>query len=209
MGGAMRKPETGKTGELLLASASPFRRKMLEAAGVPFRVVPAEVDESALKRSLAGKVAPEGLAEALAAAKAEAVSGKFPADLVIGADQVLALGDETFGKPHDLIAARAQLERLRGRTHRLLSAVALARGGRVVWSKVDTASLTVRELSAAFLDEYLARCGERLLGIAGAYEIEGLGIQLFDRVEGDYFTIVGLPLLPLLAELRARAMVQA
>jgi len=205
----MRKPETGKTGELLLASASPFRRKMLEAAGVPFRVVPAEVDESALKRSLAGKVAPEGLAEALAAAKAEAVSGKFPADLVIGADQVLALGDETFGKPHDLIAARAQLERLRGRTHQLLSAVALARGGRIVWSKVDTASLTVRELSAAFLDEYLARCGERLLGIAGAYEIEGLGIQLFDRVEGDYFTIVGLPLLPLLAELRARAMVQA
>jgi len=205
----MRKPETGKTGELLLASASPFRRKMLEAAGVPFRVVPAEVDESALKRSLAGKVAPEGLAEALAAAKAEAVSGKFPADLVIGADQVLALGDETFGKPHDLIAARAQLERLRGRTHQLLSAVALARGGRIVWSKVDTASLTVRELSAAFLDEYLARCGERLLGIAGAYEIEGLGIQLFDRVEGDYFTIVGLPLLPLLAELRARGMVQA
>ena len=205
----MRKPETGKTGELLLASASPFRRRMLEAAGVPFRVVPAEVDESALKRSLAGKVAPEGLAEALAAAKAEAVSGKFPADLVIGADQVLALGEETFGKPHDLIAARAQLERLRGRTHRLLSAVALARGGRVVWSKVDTASLTVRELSAAFLDEYLARCGERLLGLAGAYEIEGLGIQLFDRVEGDYFTIVGLPLLPLLAELRARGMVQA
>ena len=205
----MRKPETGRTGELLLASASPFRRRMLEAAGVPFRVVPAEVDESALKRSLAGKVAPEGLAEALAAAKAEAVSGKFPADLVIGADQVLALGDETFGKPHDLVVARAQLERLRGRTHRLLSAVALARGGRIVWSKVDTASLTVRELSAAFLDEYLARCGERLLGIAGAYEIEGLGIQLFDRVEGDYFTIVGLPLLPLLAELRARGMVQA
>jgi septum formation protein len=205
----MRKPETGRTGELLLASASPFRRRMLQAAGVPFRVVPAEVDESALKRSLAGKVAPEGLAETLAAAKAEAVSGKFPADLVIGADQVLALGDETFGKPHDLTAARAQLERLRGRTHRLLSAVALARGGRVVWSKVDTASLTVRDLSAAFLDEYLARCGERLLSIAGAYEIEGLGIQLFDRVEGDYFTIVGLPLLPLLAQLRARGMVPA
>ena len=137
------------------------------------------------------------------------MSGEFPADLVIGADQVLALGDETLGKPHDLVAARAQLERLRGRTHRLISAVALALGGRVVWSKVDTASLTVRELSAAFLDEYLARCGERLLGIAGAYEIEGLGIQLFDRVEGDYFTIVGLPLLPLLAELRARGMVQA
>lgn len=207
----MRKAETetGRTGELLLASASPFRRKMLDAAGVPFRVVPADVDESALKRSLAGKVGPEGLAEALAAAKAEAVSAQFAANLVIGADQVLALGDELLGKPPDVTAARMQLERLRGRTHRLLSAVALAQGGRVVWSKVDSAYLTVRELSGAFLDEYVARCGERLLGTAGAYEIEGLGIQLFDRVEGDYFTIIGLPLLPLLAELRARGAIQA
>jgi nucleoside triphosphate pyrophosphatase len=205
----MCKAETGRASELLLASASPFRRKMLEAAGVPFRVVPADVDESVLKRRLAGKVGPEGLAEALAVAKAEAVSTQSPADLVIGADQVLALGDELLGKPADRVAARAQLERLRGNTHRLLSAVALAQGGRVVWSTVDTATLTVREFSGAFLDAYLAACGERLLGTAGAYEIEGVGIQLFDRVEGDYFAIIGLPLLPLLAELRARGVVQA
>jgi len=201
--------QAGKTGELLLASASPFRRRLLEAAGVPFRVVPADVDEAALKHGLAGKVGPEGLAEALAAAKAEAVSGLNPGDLVIGADQVLALGDETFGKCPDIAAARAQLERLCGRTHRLLSAVALAQGGCVVWSKVDSASLTMRSFSASFLDAYVARCGERLLGTAGAYEIEGLGIQLFDRVEGDYFTIIGLPLLPLLTQLRTRGVIQA
>jgi septum formation protein len=201
--------QVGKTGGLLLASASPFRRRLLKAAGVPFRVVPADVEESVLKRSLAGKVGPEGLAEALAAAKAEAVSALNPRDLVIGADQVLALGDETFGKPTDMAGARAQLERLRGRTHRLLSALALAQGGRVVWSNVESASLTMRDFSASFLDAYVARCGERLLGTAGAYEIEGLGIQLFDRVEGDYFTIIGLPLLPLLAELRARGVVRA
>jgi septum formation protein len=211
IGQAMASVETevGRTGRLLLASASPFRRKMLEAAGVPFLVVPAGVDESALKRRLAGKVEAEGLAEALAAAKAEDVSARFPGHLVIGADQVLALGAELIGKPTDKDAARAQLERLRGRTHRLLTAVALAQGGRVVWSKVDAAALTMRDFSGAFLNEYLARCGERLQWTAGAYEIEGLGVQLFDRVEGDYFTIMGLPLIPLLAELRVRGVVLA
>jgi len=182
---------------------------MLEAAGVRLRVIPADVDETALKRGLAGKVGPEGLAAALAAAKSQAVSAAHPADWVIGADQVLALGDETFGKPVDLTAARAQLRHLRGKTHRLLSAVALAQGGRVVWSKIDTASLSVRDFSDAFLEAYVARCGERLLGTAGGYEIEGLGIQLFDRVEGDHFTIIGLPLLPLLGELRLRGVIQA
>ncbi len=204
---ASEQTEVERTSALLLASASPFRRKMLEAAGVPFRVVPADVDESALKRRLAGKVAAEGLAEALAAAKAVAVSARFPTDLVIGADQVLALGDEMVGKPRDKDAARAQLQRLRGRMHRLLTAVALAQGGRVVWSTIDAATLTMRDFSGAFLNEYLARCGVRLQGTAGAYEIEGLGIQLFDRVEGDYFTIIGLPLIPLLAELRVRGVV--
>ena len=209
IGQAMASVETevGRTGALLLASASPFRRKMLEAAGVPFGVVPADVDESALKRRLAGKVGAEGLAEALATAKAEAVSARFPNDLVIGADQVLALGDELVGKPRDKDAARAQLQRLRGRMHRLLTAVALAQGGRVVWSTIDAATLTMRDFSGTFLNEYLARCGERLQGMAGAYEIEGLGIQLFDRVEGDHFTIIGLPLIPLLAELRVRGVV--
>jgi septum formation protein len=204
---ASEETEIGRTSALLLASASPFRRKMLEAAGVPFRVVPADVDEPALKRRLAGKVGAEGLAEALAAAKAVAVSARFPTDLVIGADQVLALGEELVGKPRDKDAARAQLQQLRGRRHRLLTAVALAQGGRVVWSTIDAATLTMRNFSGAFLNEYLARCGERLQGTAGAYEIEGLGIQLFDRVEGDYFTIIGLPLIPLLAELRVRGVV--
>src|SRR5262245_40893779 len=138
----------GKTrDEVLLASASPFRRRLLEAAGVSFRVVPADMDEAPLKGSLAGKVSAEGLAEALAVAKAEGVSARFPADLVIGADQVLAFGDDLLGKPADIAGARAQLERLRGRTHRLLSAVVLAQGGRVVWSKVDIASLTMRAFS--------------------------------------------------------------
>jgi septum formation protein len=207
----MRKAEAGKVGktvDVLLGSSSPFRRRLLEAAGVAFRIVPADVDESLLKRALAGKVGSEGLAEALAAAKAEAVSALHPGALVIGADQVLALGEEMLGKAPDMAAARAQLVRLRGRTHQLLSAVALAQDGHVIWSKVESASLTMRDFSDSFLEAYVARCGERLLGTAGAYEIEGVGIQLFERVEGDYFTIIGLPLLPLLAELRARGAVQ-
>jgi len=204
-------PEAARA-ELLLASASPFRRKMLEAAGVPFRVVPANVDETALKRTLPAqglKGTPAAVAEAVAAAKAEAVSSGFPESLVVGADQVLALEEETLDKPGDLAAARAQLERLRGRTHRLFSAVALAQGGQVVWSKVERATLTMRDFSGEFLDAYLARCGTGLCQIVGSYEIEGPGIQLFERVEGDHFTIIGLPLMPLLAQLRARGVIQA
>jgi nucleoside triphosphate pyrophosphatase len=193
---------------LLLASASPFRRRLLEAAGVPFQVVPADVDETAVKRSLLSKVGPAGVAEALAAAKAEAVSRENLAHLVIGSDQVIALGDALIDKPVDLEHARSQLKGLCGKTHRLVTAVALAQGGRVVWSTVDSASLTMRDFTDQFLEWYLAECGAGLLRIAGAYEIEGRGIQLFDRVEGDYFTIVGLPLLPLLAELRARGVAQ-
>jgi septum formation protein len=192
--------------ELLLASASPWRRKLLEAAGVPFRVVPAHVDEAALKRALAGAgtaSSPAAVAEAMAAAKARGASSAFRAALVIGADQVLALNDELFDKPGDLVAARAQLERLRGRAHQLFSAVALARDGKIVWSTVDRATLTMRNFSDAFLDGYLAVAGTGLAQIVGSYEIEGRGVQLFERVEGDHFTIVGLPLIPLLAEFRA------
>lgn len=197
--------------ELLLASASPFRRKLLEAAGVLVRVVPANVDEPALKRGLAAgglKLGPAAIAEAMAAAKAEDVSSALPEALVVGADQVLALQDELFDKPGDLAAARAQLERLRGRTHSLFTAVALAQDGRVVWSKVEGATLTMRNFSGAFLDGYLSRAGARLCQIVGGYEIEGAGIQLFERVDGDHFTIIGLPLVPLLAELRTRGVIQ-
>jgi septum formation protein len=189
---------------ILLASASPFRRRLLEAAGVPFRVAPAHVDEAAVKHELAGRAGPAGIAEALAAAKAEGVSRDHPGSLVIGSDQVVALGGALIDKPVDLGDARAQLERLRGKTHRLVTAVALAQDGHIVWTTVQSASLTMRNFSDAFLDRYVAECGEGLRQVAGSYEIEGRGIQLFERVEGDHFTIVGLPLVPLLAELRAR-----
>jgi septum formation protein len=193
---------------LILASASPYRRRMLESAGVAFRVVPADVDEASLKRRLAGKAQPAAaVADALARAKAESVSTRHPDAVVIGADQVLALEGELFDKPGDLAAARAQLERLRGRTHRLISAVALAQGGEILWTHVGEAVLSMREFSPAFLDRYLAHAGADLHRIVGAYEIEGLGIQLFERVEGDHFTIIGLPLLPLLTELRSRGVI--
>jgi septum formation protein len=193
----------------VLASASPFRRKLLEAAGVPFDVAPANVDEAAIKRDLACSVGPGGLAVALACAKAEAVSRESPRSLVIGADQVLGLQDRLFDKPRDLEEAREQLMRLRGMTHQLFTGVALAQEGRTIWKMVDSASLTMRNFSARFLDWYLAECGASLSRIAGAYEIEGRGIQLFERVEGDQFTIIGLPLVPLLAELRARGVIPA
>ena len=198
--------------EVVLASASPARRKLLEAAGVPFRVVPAHVEEAALKRDLAARGtvrAPAAVAEAMAAAKARSVSSTLGTPLVIGADQVLALGDELFDKPGSMAAVRAQLARLRGREHRLFSAVALAQGGRLVWSTVDRATLTMRDFSDAFLDAYLAEAGPLLWQVVGSYEIEGRGAQLFQRVEGDHFTIVGLPLIPLLAELRAHGALPA
>lgn len=197
---------------LILASGSPYRRKMLEAAGLSFRVIPADVDEAALKRDLATgalQPAPAAIAGALARAKAEAVGIRHAEAMVIGADQILALGDELFDKPGDLAAARVQLERLRGKTHRLVSAVVLAQAGKVLWTHVDEAVLTMRSFSPAFLDDYLTKAGPGLCQIVGAYEIEGPGIQLFERVGGDHFTIIGLPLVPLLAELRSRGAIAA
>jgi septum formation protein len=193
--------------QLVLASASKSRRRLLEAAGVAFRVVPAEVDEAHLKRTLAAKVPrPDAaaVADALACAKAEAVSAGLPDALVIGADQVLALDEELFDKPRNLAGARGQLLQLCGRTHRLLSAMALALDGRSVWQHTSTATMTMRAFSPEFLDQYLVDAGDAVTRSVGAYEIEGPGIQLFERIEGDYFTILGLPLLPLLAELRVR-----
>ncbi len=191
---------------VLLASASPYRRKMLQDAGLTFDVVAANVDEAALKRELAARSAGE-IASALAQAKAEAVSRAHKDAMVIGADQILMVGDELLDKPGSAGAVRAQLARLRGRTHRLISAVTLARAGAALWTHVDEAKLTMRAFSDAFLDSYVAQAGERLAGIVGAYEIEGGGVQLFERVEGDHFTIIGLPLVPLLAELRARGVI--
>lgn len=197
---------------LILASGSPYRRKMLEAAGLSFHVVPADVDEVALKRDLAAqspKPSPAAVADALARAKAQYASDRHPDATVIGADQILALGNELLDKPGDLAAARVQLERLRGKTHRLISAVVVAEAGKVLWTHVDEAVLTMRPFSREFLDRYLAEAGPGLCQVVGAYEIEGPGVQLFERVEGDHFTIIGLPLVPLLAELRARGVIDA
>jgi septum formation protein len=196
--------------EIVLASASRARREMLAAAGVAFTVEPADVDEAAIRESLAAAKGPAGplqVAEVLARAKAEDVSRRHAGALAIGADQVLALGAELLTKAKDEAAARATLLKLRARTHELHSAVAFAENGSVTWAHAATARLTMREFSDAFLDEYLLRAGDRIGQSVGAYELEGLGVQLFERIEGDYFTILGLPLLPVLAELRARGII--
>jgi len=183
---------------------------MLQSAGLSFEVVPADVDEAALKLDLlASGSAPSAVAAALAAAKAEAVSKRRREDLVIGADQVLALGPELFSKPANPSEARGQLQRLRGKSHHLHTAASLASGGKAVWKHVETATLSMRPFSDEFLASYFRNVGDCVCRTVGAYEIEGLGIQLFERVEGDTFTIIGLPLLPLLAELRARGAIGA
>lgn len=191
--------------EIILASGSAVRRHMLASAGVLFTVEPADVDEAAIRAELESAVVtvpPPAVAGVLARAKAEQVSARHPDALVIGADQVLALGTRLFEKPPTLDAARAQLSQLRGRRHALHSAVALAEGGRVVWETVGKAELTMLSFSDDFLDTYVSRAGERICASVGAYELEGLGLQLFEAIEGDYFTILGLPMLELLAELR-------
>lgn len=197
---------TANVQEIVLASTSRARRELLAAAGVAFTVEAADVDEPAVRAKLGSgrRVEPRHVAEVLAAAKAEDVGGKRPGSLVIGADQVLALGDELLSKAPTLEAARTTLRKLRGRTHELHSAVAFAQKGKVAWAHVATARLTMRDFSDAFLDDYLKRAGDSVGQSVGAYELEGLGVQLFERIEGDYFTILGLPLLPVLAELRAR-----
>jgi len=201
---------TVKTRQIVLASASRARREMLAAAGLAFTVDPADLDEAALRKTLLSggeAVEPAHIAETLARAKAEEVSRKHPDSLVIGGDQVLALGPELLSKPNDETAARATLLKLRGQMHELHSAVAFAENGEVVWSHAAKARLAMRDFSDDFLADYLIRAGDRICQCVGAYELEGLGVQLFERIEGDYFTVLGLPLLPVLQELRSRGLV--
>lgn len=191
------------TEKLILASGSPFRKKLLEHAGIEVEAIPADLDERALEAPLADSGAsPEDVALVLAEAKATAVSEEHPGRLVLGCDQTLSLGDEVFHKPADMEAARRHLLKLSGRTHHLNSAVVLVRNGEALWRHVGIASLTMRKLDPGFIGRHLAHVGDKALSSVGAYQIEGEGIQLFEKVEGDYFTIVGLPLLPLLEELR-------
>jgi len=201
---------TASAREIVLASGSRARREMLAAAGLHFTVQAADVDEPAIRARLLkddASVEPKRIAAVLAAAKAEDVSGKIGGSLIIGADQVLALGDELLSKAPNMEAARAALRKLRGRTHELHSAVAVAEKGKVTWAHVATARLTMRDFSDVFIDDYLLRAGDRVGQSVGAYELEGIGVQLFDRIEGDYFTILGLPLMPVLAELRVRGII--
>lgn len=192
-------PATGE--RLILASKSAARREMLTEAGVPFSVQVADVDEAALKTRHDPGDAP-GLAVELARAKALAVSRHDADAWVLGADQTLSFEGGLVSKAGSLTEARTRLASMRGRKHQLHSGAALARNGQIVWSDVDTATLHMRDWSDAFLDAYLAAEGEGLLACVGSYRLEGMGAQLFDAVEGDYFTVLGLPLWPVLAELR-------
>ena len=187
---------------LLLASTSPVRRTLLESAGIPVETIAPGVDERAIEASLGAGVVPGDLAARLARDKAEAVARANPDRVVIGADQVLDLDGECLGKPGTPDGARVQIARLSGRDHVLHSAVAVATGGRVHTVSVETAQLTMRALSEAAIGRYVDAAGEAATRSAGAYEIEGLGIHLFARIEGEHSTILGLPLLPTLAAVR-------
>ena len=197
---------------LILASGSTARRTLLEAAGLIFDVIPANIDEGKIRDDIVGATANvEGsdISSVLAAEKARLVSIEHPSALVVGADQVLTLGGRFFSKAENLVEAREILSMLRGRTHELVSAVALARNGEVHWQTSTTAEMTMRSFSDEFLGCYLEKMGERALQIVGCYEIEGLGVQLFEDIDGDHFTILGIPLLELLARLRHEGMVTA
>jgi nucleoside triphosphate pyrophosphatase len=190
---------------VILASASTARAALLRASGIAFAIKPAAIDEAPLKLAArqAGALAVD-CAAALAAAKACLISDRVPEALVIGGDQILAAGSQWFDKPGDLGEARAQLEALRGRSHTLATAVCVAHGGAVVWRATSEPEMTMRRFSEAFLAEYIAAEGEALFGSVGAYRLEGRGVQLFSRINGDQFAVLGLPMIELLGFLRER-----
>lgn len=185
---------------LILASASPSRRQLLSNAGLAFEIEPSGVDEDEVTRSLQGeRASAQDIATTLAEMKAVRVSSRHPTSFVIGADSTLACNGRLFDKPATLAAARQQLLALAGQTHELISSVVVAKAGARLWHWSERARLTMRPFSESFLDAYLACAGQAVCASVGAYQLEGLGAHLFSRIEGDYFTILGLPLLPLLS----------
>ena len=195
---------------LILASSSKPRAQMLEAAGLAFIVEPPGLDEATMRQAISGEglLSPHDVAEVLARAKAEAVSDLAPKAYVIGADQTLALGKTMMSKPDSMEAARRQLLDLSGKTHTLHTAAAVATNGDTIWVETTVATLTMRKLSPEFIGRYLAAAGEEVLGSVGAYQLESLGVQLFDKIDGDYFSILGLPLIPLLDTLRREGVIE-
>jgi septum formation protein len=186
---------------LILASQSRARQTLLANAGIRFEVVPADVDERVVQQA-SGLSAPDEVANLLAREKAVSVSLRQPGKYVVGADQTLALGRQLFSKPNGRAQAAAQLHALAGHSHELYSAVAVVRDGKILFAAVAAARMTMRSLGGAEIRTYLDEAGEAVTSSVGAYQLEGLGIHLFERIEGDHFTILGLPLLPLLAFLR-------
>jgi septum formation protein len=192
---------------LILASASTIRAQMLDAAGVPYEIEPAHIDEAAVKVAHDGDAA--SLAAALASAKAEAVSTLHPDDWVIGSDSLIAIGGRSFNKPRDRDEAAEHLRLFSGQPMVLTSAAAIARGGEIDWSYAESATLHVRTLSNAFIDSYLDAEWPEVGYCVGVFRMEGRGVQLFERVDGSHFTILGMPLLPLLGALRTRGLIPA
>jgi septum formation protein len=188
---------------LILASQSAVRRALLVNAGIAVDTMPADLDERALQRE-SGLTHPADIAALLAGEKARAVSLRHPGRMVIGADQTLALGDTLFSKPRDRAAAAAQITRLAGRTHALHSAVSVMTDGAPQFAHVGVARMTMRALTDAQIAAYLDAAGANVTASVGAYQLESTGVHLFERIEGDHFTILGLPLLPLLGFLRGR-----
>jgi septum formation protein len=193
---------------LILASASVARKMMLENAGVPVRCVPAQIDEQALKQSLiTDGASPRDIADCLAEAKARNVAFQYPDNLVLGGDQILVQDGDIFSKAKTRAEAKMVLKRLSAKSHQLISAAVISHQGQPVWRTTASATLKVRSLSDDYIDEYLDILGEAAFSSVGCYQLEGLGAQLFEKIDGDFFTILGLPLLPVLDFLRARGMI--
>ncbi|UXM95259.1 Maf-like protein [Bartonella sp. HY329] len=196
------------TDNLILASLSPFRAGLLKNAGLSIAIEGAQLDERVVERDI-GAVSPKKLAEILSLAKACDVSKRFPNALVIGCDQTLELDGDVIHKPKDMEEARRRLMAMSGKVHHLHSGIVLVKNQEIIWSSVETANMHVRILEPSFIGYYLERVGNKVLSSVGAYQIEGEGIQLFDKIDGDYFTIIGLPLIPLLNKLRQLGIINA